>query len=100
MGPGCAEPPRKASPDPATSPSPPCPPAPCGASPQDRELLITCEGIIKELRARVMEHVSATQQITDGLREILTPQQIARFLTWVTRNSQSMAMLRYDWEVP
>lgn len=47
-----------------------------------------------------MEHVSATQQITDGLREILTPQQIARFLTWVTRNSQSMAMLRYDWEVP
>lgn len=67
---------------------------------KDREILVESEAIIKELRARVSEHVQSSQGITDGLRKILTPQQIAKFLTWVEKNHKSMDMLNsFDWEM-
>ena len=67
---------------------------------KDREILVESEAIIKELRARVAEHIQSSQGITDGLRRILTPQQIAKFLTWVEKNHKSMDMLNsFDWEM-
>ena len=40
------------------------------------------------------------QGITDGLRKILTPQQIAKFLMWVEKNHKSMDILNsFDWEM-
>ena len=56
--------------------------------------------MIKELRLRVQEHITSSQAVTDGLRKVLTPQQIAQFLTWVERNQKSMDMLNhFDWEM-
>jgi hypothetical protein len=67
---------------------------------QDREILSEAEGMVRELRARVAEHISSSQGITDGLRKVLTPQQIAKFLTWVEKNQKSMDMLNsFDWEM-
>jgi len=67
---------------------------------QDREILVESEVMIKELRARVQEHILSSHGITDGLRKILTPQQIAKFLMWVEKNQKSMDMLNtFDWEL-
>ncbi|KAJ1640919.1 hypothetical protein T492DRAFT_898048 [Pavlovales sp. CCMP2436] len=67
---------------------------------KDREILVESEVMIKELRARVQEHILSSHGITDGLRKILTPQQIAKFLMWVEKNQKSMDMLNtFDWEL-
>ena len=78
----------------------PLAPSPRGRDAQDREILVESEAVIKELRSRVKEHISSSQGITDGLRKILTPQQIAKFLMWVEKNQRSMDMLNsFDWEL-
>lgn len=60
---------------------------------QDREVLVSCQGLIKELRQRLLEHVTASRLITDGLRCILTPVQVAKFLAWVEKNQGRMERL-------
>ena len=37
--------------------------------------------------------MGASQSITDQLRRILTPVQVAKFLMWVERNKRSMDLL-------
>jgi len=59
----------------------------------DREIVQQCIQLIKSLRSRVSEHVKTSQGITDGLRRILTPVQVAKFLMWVEKNQRSMDML-------
>uniref|UniRef100_A0A7S3ERX0 Uncharacterized protein n=1 Tax=Haptolina ericina TaxID=156174 RepID=A0A7S3ERX0_9EUKA len=59
----------------------------------DREIVQQCIRLIKELRSRVSEHVKTSQGITDGLRRILTPVQVAKFLMWVEKHQKSMDML-------
>mmetsp|Transcript_3740 Transcript_3740/g.10525 ORF Transcript_3740/g.10525 Transcript_3740/m.10525 type:complete len:474 (+) Transcript_3740:247-1668(+) len=67
---------------------------------KDREILVESEAVVRELRARVQEHIGSSQGITDGLRKILTPQQIAKFIMWVEKNQRSMDMLNsFDWEM-
>lgn len=59
----------------------------------DRELVQGCVLLIRDLRKKVAEHVKTSQGITDGLRRILTPVQVAKFLVWVERNQKSMDLL-------
>ena len=59
----------------------------------DREIKGKCLQLIRELRARVAEQISTSQSITDGLRRILTPVQVAKFLMWVEKNQRSMDLL-------
>jgi len=59
----------------------------------DREIVQQCIQLIKSLRSKVSEHVKTSQGITDGLRRILTPVQVAKFLMWVEKNQRSMDML-------
>lgn len=59
----------------------------------DRELVHSCVKLIRDLRQKVAEHVKTSQGITDGLRRILTPVQVAKFLVWVERNQKSMDLL-------
>jgi len=59
----------------------------------DREIKAQCTALIKELRVRVSEHIKTSQTITDCLRRILTPLQVAKFLVWVERNQRSMDLL-------
>lgn len=59
----------------------------------DRELKGKISTLIQELRRHVGQHISSSQSITDGLRRILTPHQVAKFLVWVERNQRSMDML-------
>ncbi|KAL1506905.1 hypothetical protein AB1Y20_007769 [Prymnesium parvum] len=59
----------------------------------DRELVYSCVSLIRDLRKKVAEHVKTSQTITDGLRRILTPVQVAKFLVWVEKNQRSMDLL-------
>ena len=59
----------------------------------DRELVLSCVKLIRDLRKKVAEHVKTSQGITDGLRRILTPVQVAKFLVWVEKNQRSMDLL-------
>lgn len=59
----------------------------------DREIKAQCTQLIQELRLRVGEHIKTSQTITDCLRRILTPLQVAKFLVWVERNQRSMDLL-------
>jgi len=59
----------------------------------DREIKAHCSQLIKDLRLRVSEHIKTSQTITDCLRRILTPMQVAKFLVWVERNQRSMDLL-------
>ena len=59
----------------------------------DREIKGKCLQLIGELRSRVSEQISTSQSITDGLRRILTPVQVAKFLMWVEKNQRSMDLL-------
>jgi len=59
----------------------------------DRELVSECMRLIKQLRGRVSEHIKSSQRITDHLRRILEPSQVAQFLLWVERNQRSMNLL-------
>lgn len=67
---------------------------------RDREILVTCEHLCNELRARISEHIVSSQGIMDGLRRILTPVQVAKFLMWVEKNQKSMEMMNsFNWEL-
>jgi len=59
----------------------------------DREIVSGCMSLIKQLRSRVAEHIQSSQRITDHLRRILEPAQVAQFLLWVERNQRSMNLL-------
>jgi len=59
----------------------------------DREIVADCMRQIRGLRQRVAEHVQSSQRVTDELRRILEPTQVARFLLWVERNQRSMNLL-------
>jgi len=59
----------------------------------DREIKGKCLQLIRELRSRVAEQISTSQSITDGMRRILTPVQVAKFLMWVEKNQRSMDLL-------
>ena len=52
-----------------------------------------CLQLVEELRRRISTHMGASQSITDQLRRILTPVQVAKFLMWVERNKRSMDLL-------
>jgi len=59
----------------------------------DREIKGKCLSLIKDLRNRIAEHIATSQSITDRLRRILTPVQVAKFLMWVEKNQRSMDLL-------
>jgi len=59
----------------------------------DREMVAACMQDIRTLRARMAEHVNNSQRVTEELRRILEPTQVARFLLWVERNHRSMNLL-------
>jgi hypothetical protein len=59
----------------------------------DREIVSDCMRQIHLLRMRVTEHIISSQCVTDELRRILEPTQVARFLLWVERNQRSMNLL-------
>mmetsp|Transcript_76507 Transcript_76507/g.127515 ORF Transcript_76507/g.127515 Transcript_76507/m.127515 type:complete len:466 (+) Transcript_76507:67-1464(+) len=59
----------------------------------DREMKGKCMQLMKELRTRISEHIGTSQAITDCLRRILTPVQVAKFLMWVEKNQRSMDLL-------
>jgi len=59
----------------------------------DREMVSDCMRQIRLLRARVAEHIQSSQRVTEELRRILEPTQVARFLLWVERNRRSMNLL-------
>lgn len=59
----------------------------------DREIVAKCHVLLNELRHKVAEHTQTSQSITDGLRRILTPVQVAKFLMWVEKNQKSMDLL-------
>ena len=42
----------------------------------DREIVGDCMRLIKQLRARMAEHIHSSQRVTDELRRILEPSQV------------------------
>ena len=59
----------------------------------DREIVSACMRQIQLLRTHVAEHINSSQRVTDELRRILEPTQVATFLLWVERNQRSMNLL-------
>lgn len=59
----------------------------------ERDMKGRCLHLIRELRTRIAEHISTSQSITDCLRRILTPVQVAKFLMWVEKNQTAMDLL-------
>lgn len=68
---------------------------------RDREILVSCEVLCNELRQRITEHIQSSQGIMDGLRKILTPVQVAKFLMWVEKNQHTMDTMnsQFNWEL-
>ena len=52
-----------------------------------------CYTINNNVRFIGAAHMSAAQSITNQLRQILTPVQVAKFLMWVEKNKRSMDLL-------
>ena len=59
----------------------------------DRETVSQCLQLVEQLRQKISAHMSAAQSITNQLRQILTPVQVAKFLMWVEKNKRSMDLL-------
>ena len=59
----------------------------------DRETVGQCLQLVEQLRKKISAHMEASQSITDNLRHILTPVQVAKFLMWVEKNKRSMDLL-------
>ena len=52
-----------------------------------------CLQLVEQLRKKITAHMESAQSITDQLRRILTPVQVAKFLMWVEKNKASMDLL-------
>ena len=59
----------------------------------DRETVSQCLQLVEQLRKKITAHMESAQSITDQLRRILTPVQVAKFLMWVEKNKRSMDLL-------
>jgi hypothetical protein len=57
---------------------------------QDREILVSCSKLVGDLRAKVEEHVHNQHQVMGGLRKILTPTQVAKYVMWVEKSKKQM----------
>ena len=48
---------------------------------------------IRALKSRIADHIVSSQRVSDELRRILEPTQVARFLLWVEKNHPSLVRL-------
>jgi hypothetical protein len=53
---------------------------------QDREILVSCSKLVEQLRAKVEEHVKTQHKVLGGLRQILNPTQVAKYVMWVEKS--------------
>lgn len=67
----------------------------------DREAVVQCFELVEQLRKRLAAHIEASQSITNQIRHILTPTQVAKFLMWVEKE-RSTGLLdtfkRTEWD--
>jgi len=57
---------------------------------KDREILVTCSKLVAELRAKITAHIQNQHKTLGGMRKILNPTQVAKYVMWVEKSKKQM----------
>lgn len=66
----------------------------------DRRNLLECESMLTTLRHQTSEHINSHAAVMQGVRNILSPVQTAKFLVWLEQNQAGMELLCRFYEEP
>lgn len=52
--------------------------------------MVSCSKLVEELRAKIEEHIKNQHKVLGGLRQILNPTQVAKYVMWVEKSKKQM----------